>query len=71
MNEEGLDKADRKDEEVAGKVDSKDTNEKKSEGPVKHGIPWKIYISRALSAWGDRMWSYGAGLFMTAYGNQQ
>ena len=19
-------------------------------------IPWKIYISRALSAWGDRLW---------------
>ena len=30
----------------------------------KAGIPWKIYLSRALSAWGDRMWSFGGGLFM-------
>ena len=29
-------------------------------------VPWKIYVSRALSAWGDRMWSYGSGLFMTS-----
>ncbi len=29
-------------------------------------VPWKIYISRGLSAWGDRMWSYGSGLFMTS-----
>ena len=27
-------------------------------------IPWKIYFSRALSAWGDRLWSFGAGIFM-------
>lgn len=27
-------------------------------------IPWKIYISRALSAWGDRLWSFGAGIFI-------
>ena len=29
-------------------------------------IPWKIYVSRALSAWGDRLWSFGAGIFMVA-----
>ncbi len=29
-------------------------------------IPWKIYVSRGLSAWGDRMWTYGSGLFMTS-----
>ena len=29
-------------------------------------IPWKIYLSRALSAWGDRLWSFGAGVFMVA-----
>ena len=29
-----------------------------------HKIPWKIYVSRALSAWGDRLWSFGAGIFM-------
>ena len=27
-------------------------------------LPWKIYVSRALSAWGDRLWSFGAGIFM-------
>ena len=30
----------------------------------KLGIPYKMYISRALSAWGDRMWDFGSGLFM-------
>lgn len=27
-------------------------------------LPWKIYISRGLSAWGDRLWAFGAGIFM-------
>ena len=27
-------------------------------------IPYKMYLSRALSAWGDRMWDFGGGLFM-------
>ena len=30
----------------------------------KPGIPYKMYFSRALSAWGDRMWDFGGGLFM-------
>ena len=30
----------------------------------KSGIPYKMYLSRALSAWGDRMWDFGGGLFM-------
>ena len=25
---------------------------------------WKLYISRFLTAWGDRMWSFGLGLFL-------
>ena len=25
---------------------------------------WKLYISRALTAWGDRLWSFGLGLFL-------
>lgn len=29
-------------------------------------IPWKIYVSRALSAWDDRLWFFGAGIFMVA-----
>ena len=35
--------------------------EKKTSKP---GIPYKMYFSRALSAWGDRMWDFGGGLFM-------
>ena len=27
-------------------------------------IPWKIYFSRALSAWGDRIWYFAVGIFM-------
>ena len=25
---------------------------------------WKLYISRALTAWGDRLWSFGLDLFL-------
>ena len=25
---------------------------------------WKLYLSRLLSAWGDRLWSFGFGLFL-------
>ena len=28
------------------------------------GMPWKMYVSRALSAWGDRIWDFGLGIFM-------
>ena len=27
-------------------------------------IIWKLYLSRLLSAWGDRLWSFGFGLFL-------
>ena len=27
-------------------------------------IPWKIYLSRFLAAWGYRSWAFGAGIFM-------
>ncbi|XP_046459342.1 solute carrier family 40 member 1-like [Daphnia pulex] len=27
-------------------------------------VPWKIYSSRMISAWGDRMWMFAVGLFM-------
>ena len=36
-------------------------DEKKTSKP---GIPYKMYFSRALSAWGDRIWDFGGGLFM-------
>ena len=32
--------------------------------PDFHGIPWKIYLSRFLTAWGYRSWTFGAGIFM-------
>ena len=42
---------------------SEETETQSSEKPTK--IPWQIYVSRALSAWGDRMWAFGGGVFMT------
>ncbi|EFX70364.1 putative ferroportin [Daphnia pulex] len=27
-------------------------------------VPWKLYSSRMISAWGDRMWMFAVGLFM-------
>ena len=29
-------------------------------------MPWKLYVSRAFSAWDDRLWFFGAGIFMVA-----
>eukprot|EP00095_Tigriopus_kingsejongensis_P004721 snap_masked-scaffold931_size79642-processed-gene-0.3 protein:Tk04721 transcript:snap_masked-scaffold931_size79642-processed-gene-0.3-mRNA-1 annotation:"putative ferroportin" len=29
------------------------------------GTPWKIFASRTCSAWGDRLWMFAGGLFMT------
>ena len=31
---------------------------------LQEGIPWEIYVSRALSAWGDRIWNFALGIFM-------
>lgn len=31
-------------------------------------IPWSLYLSRGLSAWGDRLWSFGIGIFMNVLG---
>ena len=28
------------------------------------GGVWKLYISRALTAWGDRLWAFGLGLLL-------
>ena len=30
-------------------------------------VPWKLYSSRGISAWGDRMWMFAVGLFMVRY----
>lgn len=32
-------------------------------------VPWEVYLSRGLSAWGDRLWSFVAGLFMSKMDN--
>ncbi len=45
-------------------MEKQDNNQDGSSNSTKE-TPWKIYLSRALSAWGDRMWMYGSGLFMT------
>ncbi len=45
--------------EATGINEHKDKKAKKN-----WDIPWKIYISRGMSAWGDRLWSFGAGIFM-------
>ena len=54
-----------------------DVNDNKTEGntvcferkcpteTVKKSIPWKIYVSRALSAWGDRIWEFAAAVFLS------
>ena len=26
--------------------------------------PWQLYVSRALTAWGDRLWNFGGSLFL-------
>ena len=32
--------------------------------PSVNKIPWQIYLSRTLSAWGDRIWDFALGIFM-------
>ena len=32
--------------------------------PVVQKKVWKLYLSRLLTAWGDRLWSFGLGLFL-------
>jgi len=38
----------------------KDTSDK----GVEAGGFWKLYVSRALTAWGDRLWAFGLGLLL-------
>ena len=46
-------------------VDGEDDEEVKAKLPrTAVGGLWKLYISRFLTAWGDRMWSFGLGLFL-------
>ena len=42
-----------------------DTNEESPKYMPNIGkIPWQIYLSRVLSAWGDRIWDFALGIFM-------
>ena len=41
-------------------------NNPTSENDTSTKMPWKIYISRALSAWGNRMKFFGYGIFYVA-----
>jgi iron-regulated transporter 1 len=31
-------------------------------------VSWIIFLSRGLSAWGDRLWAFGIGIFMNLLG---
>ena len=43
----------------------KQTTKDRKQNYLSHGeIPWEIYLSRALSAWGDRIWDFALGIFM-------
>ncbi|WAR02398.1 S40A1-like protein, partial [Mya arenaria] len=33
-------------------------------GALPRKVRWFVYLSHALSTWGDRMWAFGVGLFM-------
>ena len=50
------------DDAVDGAATEEELKTKVSSGK-KSGL-WKLYISRALTAWGDRLWSFGLGLFL-------
>ena len=60
-SQEGSD--DTADEAAAGaKGEEEEKLKTKVSGKTK-GL-WKLYISRALTAWGDRLWNFGLGLFL-------
>ena len=41
-----------------------DNHPESAEQSTKNVITWKLYVSRLLSAWSDRLWQFGAGIFM-------
>ena len=46
-------------------INEENTDTKTHKESIKFSkIPWKLYCSRALSAWGDRLWAFGGGVFM-------
>ena len=42
----------------------KKENKDKAEDGLWRGGAWKLYTSRALTAWGDRLWDFGLGLLV-------
>ena len=59
-SQEGSDDA--ADEAAAGAKEEEEKLKTKVSGKTR-GL-WKLYISRALTAWGDRLWNFGLGLFL-------
>ena len=51
------------DDAADGAAAEEEELETKESSRKKNGL-WKLYISRALTAWGDRLWSFGLGLFL-------
>lgn len=47
-----------------GEKDVKEVSEKEEEDTLQMRTVWKLYLSRFLSAWGDRIWSFGLGIFL-------
>ena len=48
----------------AMKVEEKDRSGEEPDSGLWGGGAWKLYISRALTAWGDRLWAFGLGLLL-------
>ena len=46
------------------KVEEKDRSGEEPDSGLWGGGAWKLYISRALTAWGDRLWAFGLGLLL-------
>ena len=51
-------------EEIICDTDTQATGREDQPEISTRNIPWKIYVSRALSAWGDRIWFFAVGIFM-------
>jgi len=41
-----------------------DVEEETADQEITAGGAWKLYCSRALTAWGDRLWAFGLGLLL-------
>jgi len=48
----------------SGASEEEPINEASSKTEIKGGNAWMLYCSRALTAWGDRLWAFGLGLLL-------